>query len=220
MVRDIVPRLLAPVYAPGIGRAVMRTFRGIAVVAALTLVAIVFYLASWPVSIDPVAWDPPEAPELAGPYALNDALARGTRLLEGLGVGPEDVAFDLEGRLYTGFEDGRIVRVELPDGEPEVFADTGGRPLGLVFDAEGHLVVADARKGLLSISPQREIAVLATGVDGEPFGFPDDLDIGPDGTVYFSDASRFGYGAHQLAILEHAGDGRLLSYDPADGSVA
>jgi sugar lactone lactonase YvrE len=193
--------------------------RGIALAVVLAVVAVAAYLALWPVPIEPVAWDPPEAPELAGPYALNDALARGTRVLEGVGIGPEDVAFDREGRLYTGLEDGKIVRMELPDREPELFANTGGRPLGMVFDPDGHLIVADARKGLLSISPQREITVLATSVDGEPFGFLDDLDIGPDGTVYFSDASRFGYGAHQLAILEHAGDGRLLSYDPTDGSV-
>jgi sugar lactone lactonase YvrE len=193
--------------------------RGVVAVVTLSGVVLVAFLAFWPVPIAPVAWEPPPAPELAGPFALNDALARGTPLFEGIGVGPEDVAFDAQGRLYTGFEGGRIVRMTLPAGEPKLFVDTGGRPLGMVFDAKGHLVVADARKGLLSISPKGETAVLATGVDGEPFGFLDDLDLGPDGTVYFSDASRFGYGAHQLAILEHGGDGRLLAYDPVEGSV-
>jgi sugar lactone lactonase YvrE len=193
--------------------------RGVVAAATVAVVLLVAYLALWPVPIDPVAWDPPVAPELAGPFALNDALARGRPLFEKIGVGPEDVAFDAQGRLYTGFEGGRIVRVTLPDGEPELFADTGGRPLGMVFDRDGQLIVADARKGLLSISAEGEITVLVTGVDGEPFGFLDDLDIGPDGTVYFSDASRFGYGAHQLAILEHGGDGRLLAYDPGEGSV-
>jgi sugar lactone lactonase YvrE len=193
--------------------------RGVVVAAAVAVLLLVAFLAFWPVPIEPVAWDAPPAPDLTGPFALNDVLARGTPLFSEIGVGPEDVAFDAQGRIYTGFEDGRIVRMTLPAGEPKLFADTGGRPLGMVFDAEGHLVVADARKGLLSISPKGEIAVLATGVDGKPFGFLNDLDIGPDGTVYCSDASRFGYGNHQLAILEHGGDGRLLAYGPIEGSV-
>ncbi len=194
--------------------------RGIAVALTLAVVALAGYLLFWPVPIAPVAWSPSKAPELAGPYALNEDLARGTRLLEGIGIGPEDVAFDAEGRLYTGFEDGRIFRVVLPDGEPELFADTDGRPLGMVFDPLGYLVVADAVRGLLTVSPSGEINILATGVGTEPFGFLDDLDVGPDGAIYVTDAStRFGYGSHQLAILEHGGDGQLLAWSPVARSM-
>jgi sugar lactone lactonase YvrE len=189
-------------------------------IGIILVLAAVAYLALWPVPIEPVAWDPPEAPELTGPYALNDALRQGTRLLEGAGVGPEDVAFDGEGRLYTGFEDGQIARLSLPRREPRLFAETGGRPLGMVFDPLGNLVVADASAGLLSISPRGEVSVLATEVAGRPFGFLDDLDIGPDGTIYMSDASpRFGYGSHRLPILEHGGDGQLLAWNPVTRSV-
>jgi sugar lactone lactonase YvrE len=189
-------------------------------VLSLAAVAIVVYLTLWPVPIEPVAWDPPEAPELTGPYEVNDALTRSWRLLEDAGIGPEDVAFDDEGRLYTGFEDGRVARMHLPEGEPRLFAETGGRPLGMVFDPFGNLIVADAVRGLLSISPTGEVSVLATGVGDRPFGFLDDLDLGPDGTIYMSDAStRFGYGEHRLAILEHGGDGQLLAWNPVTRAV-
>ncbi len=190
-------------------------------IGGAVVLATAAYLTWWPVPITPVAWEPPAAPDLAGPYALNDALTRGERLLEDAGVGPEDVAFDAEGRLYTGLEDGRIARLPLPNREARLFAETGGRPLGMVFDPLGNLLVADATTGLLSISPRGEVSVLATGVNDRPFGFLDDLDIGPDGTVYMSDAStRFGYGSHRLAILEHGGDGRLLAWDPATRAVS
>jgi sugar lactone lactonase YvrE len=193
--------------------------RGVKIGGAVVLAAAA-YFTLWPVPIAPVAWEPPEAPELTGPYALNDALSGGARLLEDAGVGPEDVAFDAEGRLYTGFEDGRIARMPLPNREPRLFAETGGRPLGMVFDPLGNLLVADARRGLLSISPRGEVSVLATGVNDRPFGFLNDLDIGPDGTLYLSDAStRFGYGSHQLAILEHGGDGQLLAWNPVTRAV-
>jgi sugar lactone lactonase YvrE len=190
----------------------------LAVLAAVILLAA--YLLLWPVPIDPVAWDPPPAPELAGPYAPNDALTRGRRLLDGIGRGPEDVAFDAEGRLYTGFEDGRIFRMAPPDGEPELYADTGGRPLGLVFDASGRLLVADARRGLLAVAADGVIEILATQAGGVPFGFTDDLDLAPDGTVCFSDAStKFGYGEDRLDLLEHGGHGRLMAYVPGTGEV-
>ncbi len=189
-------------------------------VAIAVVLAVAAYLAFWPVPIAPVAWNPPAAPELAGPYALNDALTRGSRLLEGAGIGPEDVAFDAAGRLYTGFENGGIARMQLPNREPRLFAETGGRPLGMVFDPLGNLLVADAAKGLLSVSPRGEVSVLATGVGDRPFGFLDDLDIGPDGTIYMSDAStRLGYGSHRLVILEHAGDGQLLARNPVTRAV-
>ena len=135
--------------------------RRIAIALAAAFVLLTAYLLLWPVPIAPVAWRPPPAPELVGPYAPNEALTRGRRLLDGIGHGPEDVAFDAEGRLYTGFEDGRIFRMALPDGEPELYADTGGRPLGMVFDAAGTLVVADARRGLLAVARDRQVIVLA-----------------------------------------------------------
>jgi sugar lactone lactonase YvrE len=194
--------------------------RALIVVLAVAVLAGAAYLVLWPVLIEPVAWDPPPAPAMVGALAPNDLLAQGRHLLAGVGSAPEDVAFDAAGRLYTGFDDGRILRVALPAGAPELVADTAGRPLGMVFDAAGNLVVADGRRGLLSVSPGGEVTVLATGADGRPFGFLDDLDIGPDGTIFLSDAStKFGYGHDVLDLIEHGGHGRLLAYDPRDGSL-
>jgi sugar lactone lactonase YvrE len=189
------------------------------IVAAL-VVLVIGYLLLWPVPIEPVAWQPPPAPALEGPYAPNDLLSGASRLLEGIGIGPEDVAFDQEGRLYTGFIDGRIVRTPPNGGAVESFAGTGGRPLGMVFDDTGNLIVADAVQGLLSIAPDGTMATLATETEGIPFKFLDDLDIGPDGTIYVSDAStKFGYGEDVLDIMEHGGHGRLIANDPVSGTA-
>jgi len=104
-------------------------------VLAVMLALLAASLALWPVPIDPVAWKPPPPPELTGPLAPNDGLTAARRILEGIGVGPEDIAFDCEGRLYTGFEEGLILRTPAWADDPELFVDTGGRPLGMVFDA-------------------------------------------------------------------------------------
>ena len=182
----------------------------------LVLAAIVAYLAFWPVPVDPVAWDAPPAPALEGPYEKNDALAAVRRIAQGVGVGPEDVVVDAEGRVYTGYEDGRVVRFDMDGANPELVADTGGRPLGLVFDNQGRLIVADGYKGLLRVDENGRIEVLTTGVDGVPFGFTNNADVAADGRIYFSDASSR-FGPEMLAIddiIEHGGHGRLLRYDP------
>lgn len=192
--------------------------RRLVLVLILVAASIAAYLALWPVPIEPVAWNPPPAPELTGPYAPNNDLAASRRLLEGFGTGPEDVAFDEAGNLYTGFQGGAIVKVPPDGGEPEVFVNTSGRPLGMTFDRRGNLIVADAFRGLLSVWPDGTIVTLATGADDELFGFADDLDMAPDGMVYMSDAStEFGYGSDVLDIVEHGGNGRLVAYDPANG---
>src|SRR5439155_11418475 len=134
------------------------------------------YLLLWPVPINPAAWTPPPAPELTGVYAQNSELAKIERLPVD-GFAPEDVALDSRDRLYSGAADGRIFRFQ-PDGtHPEVFANTGGRPLGLIFDHDGNLIVADANKGLLSISSNGAISVLTTEAEGIPFRCTNDLDV-------------------------------------------
>lgn len=181
----------------------------------LLFAVLLAYLFFWPVPIEPVAWQAPPAPALEGPYAPNDYLTTVERIGEGVGIGPEDVDVDAQGRIYGGYVDGRILRFDAQGLNVEEFANTGGRPLGLDFAADGTLVIADAKKGLLAVRPDGSLRVLSTEANGLPYKFTDDVDVGPDGAVYFSDASsKFGFGEHMEDILEHAGRGRLLRYDP------
>jgi len=127
--------------------------------------------------------------------------------------GPESIAFSEEGLMYTANEDGRIIVLFRDGSNPYDFVNTGGRPLGLKFNPQGDLIVADAYNGLLSINMDGEITVLCTEFEGVPFLLTDDLDIASDGMIYFSDASS-------AYNLENSGDdwnqanGRLLSYNP------
>ena len=58
-----------------------------------------------------------------------------------------------DGKLYAAVASGNILRMKADGTNQEVFADTGGRVLGFDFDAAGHLIAADAVKGLLAIRP-------------------------------------------------------------------
>jgi sugar lactone lactonase YvrE len=184
-------------------------------VVVLIILGCLVYLLFAPVTISPSAWTPPAAPALSGHYEQNTRLASVQRLPVGDGHKPEDVALDAQGRIYAGFEDGRIMQLQ-PDGtQPRVFANTQGRPLGLVFDRAGNLIVTDAIKGLLSVSPGGEVKVLATESDGVKFGCLNDLDVAADGTIYFTEAS-YKYPMSQFSsdILEHQPNGRLMAFDP------
>ena len=177
--------------------------------------AMVLYLIAWPVPIDPVAWQPLPAPQLEGQYAINDYLAAVEIIGKDEGIGPEDVDVDDEGRIYGAYLDGTIIRFSANGENLGVFADTEGRPLGLDFDTAGNLIIADAKKGLLSADKNGAIRVLATEINGTPFGFTDDVDIGPDGIIYFSDASeKFGVHDYRADLFEHRPHGKIISYDP------
>jgi sugar lactone lactonase YvrE len=187
----------------------------IVLVLIVVLGLVILYLLLWPVPISPIAWNPPPAPALTGPYQQNSLLSPVERLSLGEGFAPEDVAIDAENRIYAGMDDGRIVRVQADGSRHEVFANTRGRPLGLIFDSNGNLIVADAIKGLLSIAKDGTAAVLSTEAEGVPFKCTNDLDVGADGTVYFTDASsKFPLTNYKADLLEHRGNGRLLAYDP------
>ena len=126
---------------------------------------------------------------------------------------PEAIAFDGNGLMYTANEDGRIIVLNRNGSNPQDYAQTGGRPLGLKFDSQGNLIVADAFQGLLSIDTTGQITVLSTSFGGVPFMLTDDLDIGSDGTIYFSDASYLN-NINNISNDWGQPNGRLLSYNP------
>ncbi len=184
-----------------------------------TVLAVVLYLLLWPTPVDPLAWEPPEAPQMSGVLAPNTLLRKADHVGTGAFDGPEDVAVDAQGRIYGGTADG-LIRRTTADGSVETFAQTGGRPLGMAFDDEGNLIVADAWKGLLSIDRGGDVRVLTTESDGVPFRFTDDLDMGDDGVIYFTDAShKYHQPEYLYDLLEARPHGRLLSYDPASGET-
>src|SRR5688572_10656034 len=193
----------------------MTRTKSVVAIILLIVAGALAYLMLAPVAVNPSSWTPPAAPTLTGQYEWNTRLSPVEKLAVGDGHKPEDVALDAAGRIYAGLEDGRIVQLQ-PDGtNPRVFVNTQGRPLGMVFDRAGNLIVADALKGLLSISTGGEIEVLATEAGGVKFGCLNDLDIAADGTIYFTEASSK-YPMTEFAhdILEHQPNGRLMAFDP------
>lgn len=204
----------------------MRIVRSTLILLALLATGAVAYLALWPVPVEPVAWDAPEDAGFTGAFVPNAALADFTPLPLGAHEGPEAVARDAQGRVYASTRDGVILRFTAEGTEPVAWADTEGRPLGLVFDAAGTLFVADGRRGLLAVDTAGAVRLLADSADGTRIELADDVAVAADGKVYFSDAStKFGVSAtgvedaSVLDIIEHGAHGRLLEWDPRTGKA-
>ncbi|MCB9664036.1 MAG: SMP-30/gluconolactonase/LRE family protein [Alphaproteobacteria bacterium] len=173
------------------------------------------WLLFGPTPVRPVAWDPDPVVPLE---ATSEALA-GAEVVAAPGhEGPEDVAIDPQGRVFAGVAGGLVLRWEADGSGPVVHARPGGRPLGLAWAQDGRLLVAAAEAGLVAVDVDGRVETLLTEVDGRPLGFADDVDVGPDGVVYVSDASsRFPQAAWELDVLEGAANGRLVAFDPRDG---
>lgn len=204
---------------------IVRRFAG---AAGLVLAGVAAYLCFWPIPAEPVSWPAQKPPGYTGAFAPNTGLS-GLRMIDtGSEVGPEHIAMGPDGKLYAAMHGGNLIRMEPDGGKQEVFANTGGRVLGFDFDGQGRMIAADAMKGLLAITPDGQVTVLADHVSpNDPIRYADGVVIAPDGTIYFTDASmRFApaewggtYPASVLDIMEQAASGRVLAHDPVTGST-
>jgi sugar lactone lactonase YvrE len=200
--------------------------RRIAGVVVLVLVGAAAYLCFWPVPAEPVSWPAQKPPGYTGAFAPNTRLS-GLRIIDtGKEVGPEHIAMGPDGKLYAAMLSGNLLRMDPDGGNQEVFANTGGRVLGFDFDAQGRMIAADAMKGLLAITADRRVTLLADRTsDNDPIRYADGIVVAPDRTIYFTDAStRFApakwggtLAASVLDIIEQSASGRVLAHDPATG---
>jgi sugar lactone lactonase YvrE len=197
---------------------------------ATPVVAAAAYLLFWPVPADPVAWAPQPDKGYTGPHETNQKLAGLQRWPLASGQeGPEFIKV-ADGVLYTGLHNGDVLAMQTDGQQPEVIANTGGRPLGLDIDSEGRVIVADAMRGLLRITgrgPDAKVEALLTEVNQpaakDPVRYADAVKIAPNGQIWLTDASRrFGakewgstFEASVLDVLEHSCTGRVILQDPA-----
>jgi len=170
-------------------------------------------------SLDPVSWTPPVDRGLTGGFAVTAPGAPVERW-DVPGVGPEDVAVDGSGAVYTGTNDGWVLR--LTDGGRSItrIVNTGGRPGGIEVDADGSLVVCDMYRGLLRVDTESGAVTTLVAADGPvSLTFTNNCDVAADGSVYFTDSSDK-YQVHNFKgdLLEGVPRGRLLRWSP-DGSV-
>lgn len=195
--------------------------------------------------IDPVSYDVPDfGGILHGKW--NDILSRKSDfLLLNEVVGPEAMA-QRGNLLYTGLADGRLIEVnldnlkirdvarftakdrktgKLPDQSNCVPGDVTnllkcGRPLGMRFTSDGHMIIVDAIFGLFRVN-------VTTGhysslTDDLPRGVLNDLVLDPsDESIAYVSVSSTKWMLDQVpwSLAEHENSGLVVRVDLKDGSV-
>jgi gluconolactonase len=99
----------------------------------------------------------------------------------------EGPVWDPAGFLYISDETlNKIFRVYL-DGHRTTLISLGD-PDGNTLDRRDHLLdCASALRAIIEITPEGKHKVLAGSFDGKRFNSPNDVVIGPDGAIYFTD---------------------------------
>ncbi|OYT85652.1 MAG: strictosidine synthase [Burkholderiales bacterium PBB6] len=206
-----------------------RFWRTLFLSLCMAVLLLAAYLLLWPVPVRAVAWTAPGDSGYTGVHAANQRLA-GLQVIDLHGEeGPEHIAIGPDGALYAAVLSGKVLRMA-PDGSGQtVFANSGGRVLGFDFerkpDGDWTMIAADAVRGLLRITRQGEVTVLADRVGDSSIRYADAVVVSSAGKVYLSDAStRFApkdwggtFEASVLDILEQSATGRIIEHDLRTG---
>ena len=118
---------------------------------------------------------------LISPDAKLETVATGFGFTEG-------PVWDPAGFLYVSDEEtNKIFRVYLNDGHKEELISLGD-PDGNTYDAQRRLIdCASVLRAIIAISKDGKYQVLADHFEGKKLNSPNDVIVGPDGALYFTD---------------------------------
>jgi gluconolactonase len=107
----------------------------------------------------------------------------------GTGFGfTEGPVWDPAGFLYVSDEEtNKIFRLYIADGRKEELV-TLGDPDGNTYDRQHHLIdCASVLRAIIQLDDRGHYKILADHYEGKKFNSPNDVIIGPDGAIYFTD---------------------------------
>src|SRR5579863_5535206 len=155
-----------------------------AVLLSLTIVSSMFLSGS------ALAQKPPRTFELQalspGFSRLIDPASKLVTVATGFGF-TEGPMWDEAGFLYVSDETlNKIFRVD-PDGKKQEVLALGD-PDGNTFDRQHRLIdCASVLRAIIAVTPDGKYTILADHYEGKKLNSPNDVIVGPDGALYFSD---------------------------------
>jgi gluconolactonase len=132
----------------------------------------------------------------------------------------EGPMWDAAGFLYVSDETiNKIFRVH-PDGKKEEVIALGD-PDGNTFDRQHRLIdCASVLRAIIAVTPDGKYKILADHYEGKKFNSPNDVIVGPDGALYFTDPTLDLVAGEKQEIpfqgvyrLDGKGNVRLLTKD-------
>ena len=152
-------------------------------------------------------------------WALFDRDAKVETVARGFGF-TEGPMWDPGGFLYVSDETvNKIFRV-FPNGRKEEVIALGD-PDGNTFDRQHRLIdCASVLRAIIAVTPEGKYKILADHYEGKKFNSPNDVIVGPDGALYFTDPTLDLVAGEKQEIpfqgvyrLDDKGNVRLLTRD-------
>jgi gluconolactonase len=174
--------------------------------------------------------EPPDNPIFSPDAALELVFTRSAKLNSGLTEGP---AAAPDGSIYFtdmpfGLADQTMIhRLDPRTGKTTVFTDRAGKANGLTFDARGDLLACDGADGGGRSITRWNLAsgrhsVVADRYQGKRFNSPNDLCVGAQGRIYFTDPRYVGEEPRELmqqAVYCVDTDGPTREITTGEGAV-
>src|SRR5262245_24302637 len=132
----------------------------------------------------------------------------------------EGPVWDERGFLYVSDEERNKIFKLFSDGRKEELIALGD-PDGNTYDRQGRLIdCASVLRAIIAVTPDGKYTVLADRFEGRKFNSPNDVIVGPDGALYFTDPTLDLVKGETQEIpfqgvyrLSQAGEVRLLTKD-------
>ncbi|HJZ63390.1 MAG TPA: SMP-30/gluconolactonase/LRE family protein [Candidatus Acidoferrum sp.] len=119
-------------------------------------------------------------------WKLVDKNARLAKVADGFGF-TEGPVWDERGFLYVSDEEQNKIFKVFADGRKEELISLGD-PDGNTYDRKGRLIdCASVLRAIIAITSDGNYTVLADKFEGKKFNSPNDVIVGPDGALYFTD---------------------------------
>lgn len=119
-------------------------------------------------------------------WELLDHDASLTRVAGGFGF-TEGPVWDERGFLYVSDEEQNKIFKVYADGHKEEVISLGD-PDGNTYDLQNRLIdCASVLRAIIDVTPDGKYTVLADKFEGKKFNSPNDVIVGPDGALYFTD---------------------------------
>lgn len=119
-------------------------------------------------------------------WQIIDKSAQLSKVAGGFGF-TEGPVWDEAGFLYVSDEEQNKIYKVMEDGRKEEVIALGD-PDGNAYDRERRLIdCASVLRAIIEVSPDGKYKILAEKFEGKKFNSPNDVILGPDGALYFTD---------------------------------